>query len=100
MEVDRVVCAVATALRNLAIDQRNKELIGKYAMRDLVQKLPSGAQQHEQVIYFFIFINYLVYLVYYIKFMYHSVVVKIIFHKQLRSKTIQRYKKEKVINGV
>ncbi|KOB66440.1 Catenin delta-2 [Operophtera brumata] len=35
MEVDRVVCAVATALRNLAIDQRNKELIGKYAMRDL-----------------------------------------------------------------
>ena len=30
MEVDKVVCAVATALRNLAIDQRNKELIGKY----------------------------------------------------------------------
>ena len=29
MEVDRVVCAVATALRNLAIDQRNKELIGE-----------------------------------------------------------------------
>ena len=29
MEVDKVVCAVATALRNLAIDQRNKELIGK-----------------------------------------------------------------------
>ena len=29
MEVDRVVCAVATALRNLALDQRNKELIGK-----------------------------------------------------------------------
>ncbi|XP_008486250.2 catenin delta-2-like, partial [Diaphorina citri] len=28
MEVDRVVCAAATALRNLAIDQRNKELIG------------------------------------------------------------------------
>ncbi|XP_041983365.1 catenin delta-2 isoform X2 [Aricia agestis] len=50
MEVDRVVCAVATALRNLAIDQRNKELIGKYAMRDLVQKLPSGNnnQQHDQ----------------------------------------------------
>ena len=49
MEVDRVVCAVATALRNLAIDQRNKELIGKYAMRDLVQKLPSGNHQHDQV---------------------------------------------------
>ncbi|XP_037731773.1 catenin delta-2 isoform X2 [Drosophila subpulchrella] len=48
MEVDRVVCAVATALRNLAIDQRNKELIGKYAMRDLVQKLPSGNIQHDQ----------------------------------------------------
>ncbi|XP_059491229.1 catenin delta-2 isoform X7 [Neocloeon triangulifer] len=48
MEVDRVVCAVATALRNLAIDQRNKELIGKYAMRDLVQKLPSGNAQHDQ----------------------------------------------------
>ena len=31
MEVDRVVCAVATALRNLAIDQRNKELIGEMA---------------------------------------------------------------------
>ena len=30
MEVDRVVCAVATALRNLAIDQRNKELIGTF----------------------------------------------------------------------
>lgn len=48
MEVDRVVCAAATALRNLAIDQRNKELIGKYAMRDLVQKLPSGNAQHDQ----------------------------------------------------
>jgi hypothetical protein len=42
MEVDRVVCAVATALRNLALDTRNKELIGKYAMRDLVSKLPSS----------------------------------------------------------
>jgi hypothetical protein len=30
MEVDRVVCAVATALRNLAIDERNKELIGAF----------------------------------------------------------------------
>lgn len=47
-QVDRVVCAVATALRNLAIDQRNKELIGKYAMRDLIQKLPSGNNQHDQ----------------------------------------------------
>ena len=32
MEVDRVVCAVATALRNLAIDQRNKELIGIFIL--------------------------------------------------------------------
>ncbi|XP_077549846.1 adherens junction protein p120 isoform X4 [Haemaphysalis longicornis] len=47
MEVDRVVCAVATALRNLAMDQRNKELIGKYAMSDLVQKLPNGNPQHD-----------------------------------------------------
>uniref|UniRef100_A0A6Q2WT79 Catenin delta 2 n=1 Tax=Esox lucius TaxID=8010 RepID=A0A6Q2WT79_ESOLU len=37
---DRVVCAVATALRNMALDIRNKELIGKYAMRDLVHRLP------------------------------------------------------------
>lgn len=42
MEVDRVVCAVATALRNLAMDSRNKELIGKYAMKDLVSKLPKN----------------------------------------------------------
>lgn len=47
MEVDRVVCAVATALRNLALDPRNKELIGKYAMRDLVSKLPEGKPQHD-----------------------------------------------------
>lgn len=39
MDRDRVVCVVATALRNLAIDQKNKELIGKYAMPDLVNKL-------------------------------------------------------------
>lgn len=37
--LDDVICAVARALRNLAIDPRNKELIGKYAMRDLVQKI-------------------------------------------------------------
>lgn len=47
MEVDRVVCAVATALRNLAMDNRNKELIGKYAMKDLVSKLPNGNAQHD-----------------------------------------------------
>ncbi|EGT42064.1 CBN-JAC-1 protein [Caenorhabditis brenneri] len=37
---DFVVCAVATALRNLAIDPRNRELIGKYALRDFLEKLP------------------------------------------------------------
>lgn len=30
---DRVVCAVATALRNMALDIRNKELIGEYFIR-------------------------------------------------------------------
>uniref|UniRef100_A0A3Q3IUY6 Catenin delta 2 n=1 Tax=Monopterus albus TaxID=43700 RepID=A0A3Q3IUY6_MONAL len=40
---DKVVCAVATALRNMALDIRNKELIGKYAMRDLIHRLPGGS---------------------------------------------------------
>ncbi|CAM9358525.1 unnamed protein product [Lampetra planeri] len=40
VQSERVVCAVATALRNMALDARNKELIGKYALRDLVQRLP------------------------------------------------------------
>ncbi|BFZ04803.1 hypothetical protein BsWGS_07842 [Bradybaena similaris] len=39
-ESDRVVCATATALRNLAIDDKNKELVGKYAIRQLVSRLP------------------------------------------------------------
>ncbi|XP_061081886.1 plakophilin-4-like isoform X1 [Conger conger] len=43
MDNDRVVCSVATALRNMALDIRNKELIGKYAMRDLVNRLPGGS---------------------------------------------------------
>uniref|UniRef100_S4RTR4 Catenin (cadherin-associated protein), delta 2b n=1 Tax=Petromyzon marinus TaxID=7757 RepID=S4RTR4_PETMA len=42
MDSDRVVCAVATALRNMAMDVLSKELIGKYAMRDLVQRLPAA----------------------------------------------------------
>jgi hypothetical protein len=29
MDNDRVVCSVATALRNMALDSRNKELIGQ-----------------------------------------------------------------------
>uniref|UniRef100_A0A915HUE6 Fibronectin type-III domain-containing protein n=1 Tax=Romanomermis culicivorax TaxID=13658 RepID=A0A915HUE6_ROMCU len=47
VDSDKVVCASATALRNLSLDQRNKELIGthrKYAMEDLVKKLPSPSQ--------------------------------------------------------
>uniref|UniRef100_A0A3B3X753 ARVCF delta catenin family member a n=1 Tax=Poecilia mexicana TaxID=48701 RepID=A0A3B3X753_9TELE len=44
-DVDKVVRAVAIALRNLAIDRRNKDLIGNYALRDLVANLPCG-QQH------------------------------------------------------
>ncbi|KAM3874273.1 splicing regulator ARVCF-like [Diretmus argenteus] len=44
-DADKVVRAVAIALRNLAIDRRNKDLIGSYAMRDLVSNLPCG-QQH------------------------------------------------------
>ncbi|GIX93501.1 catenin delta-2 [Caerostris extrusa] len=47
MEVDRVVCAVATSLRNLAVDPRNGALIGNYAMKDLVLKLPNGSPQHD-----------------------------------------------------
>lgn len=84
MDNDRVVCSVATALRNMALDSRNKELIGtctrtrtrrcldvepwgcsaplwrtgeqvksvwffsvsssgKYAMRDLVNRLPGNS---------------------------------------------------------
>lgn len=31
MDNDRVVCSVATALRNMALDVRNKELIGQWA---------------------------------------------------------------------
>jgi len=30
MDNDRVVCSVATALRNMALDSRNKELIGAH----------------------------------------------------------------------
>ncbi len=36
---------MTTALRNLSLDQRNRELIGKYAMKDLVNKLPPPQQK-------------------------------------------------------
>ncbi len=39
-EDEPIVSVTAIALRNLAIDQKNKVLIGKYAMKDLVYKLP------------------------------------------------------------
>ncbi|XP_051540666.1 splicing regulator ARVCF-like [Myxocyprinus asiaticus] len=42
---DKVVRAIAIALRNLAIDHKNKDLIGSYAMRDLVSNLPCGQQR-------------------------------------------------------
>ncbi|XP_062874248.1 ARVCF delta catenin family member b isoform X4 [Trichomycterus rosablanca] len=44
-DADKVVRAIAIALRNLSIDRRNKDLIGSYAMRDLVSNLPSGQQR-------------------------------------------------------
>uniref|UniRef100_A0A671R0K7 Armadillo repeat protein deleted in velo-cardio-facial syndrome-like n=1 Tax=Sinocyclocheilus anshuiensis TaxID=1608454 RepID=A0A671R0K7_9TELE len=42
---DKVVRAITIALRNLAIDHKNKDLIGSYAMRDLVSNLPCGQQR-------------------------------------------------------
>lgn len=41
---DRVVRAMAGALRNLAIDPRNRDLLGKHAVPHLVANLPGGGQ--------------------------------------------------------
>uniref|UniRef100_A0A8C6SYU8 Catenin (cadherin-associated protein), delta 1 n=1 Tax=Neogobius melanostomus TaxID=47308 RepID=A0A8C6SYU8_9GOBI len=41
---DRVVRAMSGALRNLAIDPRNRELLGKHAVPHLVANLPGGGQ--------------------------------------------------------
>ncbi|XP_036052195.1 armadillo repeat protein deleted in velo-cardio-facial syndrome isoform X6 [Onychomys torridus] len=41
-ETDKVVRAVAIALRNLSLDQRNKDLIGSYAMTELVRDVRSA----------------------------------------------------------
>ncbi|CAI5679167.1 catenin delta-1 isoform X4 [Oreochromis niloticus] len=41
---DRVVRAMSGALRNLAIDGRNKELLGKHAVPNLVNNLPGAGQ--------------------------------------------------------
>ncbi|XP_038674386.1 LOW QUALITY PROTEIN: ARVCF delta catenin family member b [Scyliorhinus canicula] len=42
---DKVVRAVAIALRNLSVDGRNKDLIGNYAMHDLISNLTGGQQR-------------------------------------------------------
>ncbi|XP_026128833.1 armadillo repeat protein deleted in velo-cardio-facial syndrome homolog [Carassius auratus] len=44
-DADKVVRAIAIGLRNLAIDHKNKDLIGSYSMRDLVSNLPCGQQR-------------------------------------------------------
>uniref|UniRef100_A0A3Q0TAP8 Catenin delta 1 n=1 Tax=Amphilophus citrinellus TaxID=61819 RepID=A0A3Q0TAP8_AMPCI len=41
---DRVVRAMSAALRNLAIDARNRDLLGQHAVPSLVANLPSGGQ--------------------------------------------------------
>ncbi|KAM9477030.1 catenin delta-1 isoform 1-T2 [Clarias gariepinus] len=41
---DRVVRAMSGALRNLAIDARNRDLLGKHAIPNLVANLPGGGQ--------------------------------------------------------
>lgn len=38
MDNDRVVCSVATALRNMALDVRNKELIGQESHCQMTNK--------------------------------------------------------------
>ncbi|XP_026900816.1 catenin delta-1 isoform X4 [Acinonyx jubatus] len=47
-EHERVVKAASGALRNLAVDARNKELIGKHAIPNLVKNLPGGQQSSSQ----------------------------------------------------
>ncbi|XP_037327105.2 catenin delta-1 isoform X2 [Pungitius pungitius] len=41
---DRVVRAMSGALRNMAIDARNRDLLGKHAVPNLVANLPGGGQ--------------------------------------------------------
>ncbi|XP_019745059.1 catenin delta-1-like [Hippocampus comes] len=41
---DRVVRAMSGALRNLAIDAHNRDLLGKHAVPHLVANLPGGGQ--------------------------------------------------------
>lgn len=44
MDNDRVVCSVATALRNMALDSRNKELIGTHTHPSTVYSKPAHTQ--------------------------------------------------------
>ena len=39
IEADRVVCATATALRNLALDTKNRELIGNATLSFTVDEM-------------------------------------------------------------
>ncbi|KAK0137172.1 Catenin delta-1 [Merluccius polli] len=47
---DRVVRAMSGALRNLAIDNCNKELLGKHAVPHLVADLPGGPNQSSRAL--------------------------------------------------
>ncbi|XP_043932561.1 catenin delta-1 [Protopterus annectens] len=47
-EHDHVVRAVSGALRNLAVDTRNKELIGKHGIPNLASNLPRGQPGQEK----------------------------------------------------
>uniref|UniRef100_A0A3B3T687 Catenin delta 1 n=1 Tax=Paramormyrops kingsleyae TaxID=1676925 RepID=A0A3B3T687_9TELE len=42
---DRVVRAMSGAMRNLSLDARNRELLGRHAVPNLVANLPAGGQQ-------------------------------------------------------
>ncbi|MGH0131262.1 UNVERIFIED_CONTAM: hypothetical protein FKN15_024409 [Acipenser sinensis] len=47
---DRVVCAVATALRNMALDVRNKELIGMWSLYSASKHSPKVVKAASQVL--------------------------------------------------
>lgn len=49
IEDEPLVSVTSIALRNLAIDAKNRELIGKYAMKDLVRKLPDPQKPVRQL---------------------------------------------------
>ena len=55
IEADRVVCATATALRNLALDTKNRELIGKMPVKtkQCIAKLLSSVNVSSEANVFF-----------------------------------------------